>query len=167
MRRYLLAVLSCAVSVTLLPGRPTGEKKEEPSYTVTSAERKFFEMGNEERKRNGLPPLKLNLLLCKLARAHSENMARQSKMSHVLDGKNQFDRMKGAGYRYRFAAENVARGNKETNFEEMVVGLMKSPLHRKNLLNKDYLETGVGLAYDGSDFTYYTQEFGQLKKPAK
>ena len=46
-------------------------------------------------------PLKVNATLVKTARAHSENMAKQEKMAHQLDGKSVGDRTEAAGYDYR------------------------------------------------------------------
>jgi uncharacterized protein YkwD len=166
MRRSHLVALLIALCAGLLPGSAAGQK-DPPSPMLSPAEQKFFEMTNQLRKKNDLPPLKLNVLLCKVARAHSENMARQGKMEHTLDGKNQFARIKGAGYRYRFAGENIGCGNKETNLDDVLDELMKSARHRANILKKEYTEIGVGLAYDGKDFTYYTQDFAMPKMPAK
>jgi uncharacterized protein YkwD len=163
MHRSHLVALLCAACACLFPGGATGQK-DPPPHTLTAAEQKFFEMTNQLRKQHDLPPLKLNPLLCKLARAHSENMAKQDKLEHTLDGKNQFARIKGAGYRYRFAGENIARTNKEGNLDDAVEALMKSGPHRANILKKEYTEIGVGLAYDGKDFTYYTQDFAMPKK---
>jgi uncharacterized protein YkwD len=142
-----------------------GAPRDGSGYTLTEGEKKFLELTNAERARHKLPPLKLNLTLSKVARAHSANMAKQNKMVHVLDGKDQFARIKGSGYRYRYAGENVARGNIEIT--EMVEALMKSEGHRKNILKKEYTELGVGLALGGKDLTYYTQVFASPKRPAK
>jgi uncharacterized protein YkwD len=37
---------------------------------------------------------------------------------------------------------------------------MKSPLHRKNVLGKDYTEIGIGAAIARDGTIYYTQVFG-------
>ncbi len=162
MRRAHLAFLLCAACAALLPAGFAGQKN--TPHALTPAEQKLFEMTNRERKKNGVPPLKLNLVLCQVARAHSENMARQGKLAHKLDGKDQFVRIKGAGYRFRFAGENVGRGNKDSNQEDVLEALVKSPEHRANILKKEYTEIGVGIAYDGKDFTYYTQDFAKPRK---
>jgi uncharacterized protein YkwD len=157
----LLLPLALAPPLAGAAGGPNGE----PSFTLTAAEKKFLELTNAERIKNKLPPLKLNLTLSKVARAHSENMARQGKMVHVLDGKDQFARIKGSGYRYRFAGENLARGDVEV--AEMVETLMKSPSHRANILKPEYTEIGVGLAPAPKERTYYTQVFASPKMPPK
>ena len=109
-----------------------------------------------------LPPLKVNPLLCKVARDHAANMARQQKMEHTLDGKTSFDRLKAAGYRYDYASENIAYGNM-VSMPEVMQGWMGSPLHRKNLLNKDATEIGLGSATAKDGGFYITQVFGNPK----
>jgi uncharacterized protein YkwD len=164
MRRFPRTLMWFALALAPLlaaAGPPQGDS----GYTLTEGEKKFLELTNAERVRQKLPPLKLNLTLSKVARAHSANMAKQGKMVHVLDGKDQFARIKGSGYRYRYAGENVARGNIE--IAEMVEALMKSEGHRKNILKKEYTELGVGLAPGDKELTYYTQVFALPKTAAK
>jgi uncharacterized protein YkwD len=164
MSRCLLTLLLPLALAQLLAGAAGGPKGES-SFRLTAAEKKFLELTNAERIKNKLPPLKLNLTLSKVARAHSENMARQGKMVHVLDGKDQFARIKASGYRYRYAGENLARGNLEV--EEIIELLMKSPGHRANILKPEYTEIGVGLAPAPKEYTYYTQVFASPKPPPK
>ena len=162
MRRCLYPLLlALAPLLAAAADGPEGE----PAHALSADEKKFLELTNAERLKNKLPPLKLNLTLSKVARAHSENMARQGKMVHVLDGKDQFARIKGSGYRYRYAGENLGRGDVEV--AEMVELLMKSPGHRANILKKEYTEVGVGMAPGPKDITYYTQVFASPKMPPK
>src|SRR5438874_2719232 len=65
----------------------------EPKFQPTAQEKKLLDLTNAERKKEELPPLKFNPTLMKVARDHSKNMAKQSKMDHVLDGKNPRDRI--------------------------------------------------------------------------
>src|SRR5438067_10376668 len=99
MRRCLCTLLLPLAFAPLLAGAAGGPKGE-PASALTAGEKKFLELTNAERVKNKLPPLQLNLPLSKVARAHSENMARRGKMAHVLDGKDQFARIKGSGYPY-------------------------------------------------------------------
>lgn len=130
-----------------------------PKFKMTMAEEKLLELTNRERKKNDLPPLKPTPLLFQAARDHSANMAKQGKMEHELDGKNPFHRIKATGYQYRNAGENIAFGN--VPVEEIMVGWMKSELHRKNILHKEFTEIGLGLARDKKGAIYYTQVFGR------
>jgi uncharacterized protein YkwD len=134
-----------------------------PGDGLTRDEKKFLELTNEERAKQKLPPLKLNATLSKVARAHSENMAKQGKMAHVLDDKNQYMRIKEAGYRYSYAGENVARGKYKVTGEIMQT-LMKSKGHRENILREEFVEVGIGIASGADGIIYYTQVFGTPKK---
>ncbi|MCI0464165.1 MAG: CAP domain-containing protein [Gemmataceae bacterium] len=131
---------------------------------LTDPEKHFLELTNSERRKHKLPPLKVSPVLCKVARAHAQNMAKNQKLTHVLDGQNQFQRIKGAGYRYRYAGENVARGNVPP--EETFQSLMESKGHRENILAERYTEVGIGLARDAEGkLTYYTQVFAAPRPP--
>lgn len=134
-------------------------KKFEP----TPDEIKLAVMTNAERKQKDVPPLKLSLSLCKVARAHSENMASQEKLDHVLDDKTPFDRLKAAGYRYFKAGENVGFEN-GGNLDMILKNWMESEGHRANILNPDYVEIGIGIARAKDGSRYYTQVFAKPRK---
>jgi uncharacterized protein YkwD len=155
-------VLGCAVCVAAA-GQGDAKKAKDQEYKPTAHEKKLIDLTNQERKKHDLPPLKMNPLLGKVARAHSANQAKQQKMAHELDGKNSFQRLKEAKYRYLDAGENVAFGYNVTP-EELVAGWMGSPLHRKNILDKAFTETGLGAVAARDGTIYYTQVFGTQKK---
>jgi uncharacterized protein YkwD len=115
-------------------------------------------MTNKARKENDLKPLTPDPRLFEAARKHSANMARQNKMDHILDGKNPFDRIKAAGYKYGYAGENVAFGN--IPIEETFKGWMDSPPHRKNILSPHFTQIGLGRVENAEGIAYYTQVFG-------
>jgi uncharacterized protein YkwD len=116
---------------------------------------------NAERTKEELPPLKFNPLLGKVARAHSENMARQMKMEHKLDDKTPFDRLDAAGYDFMRAAENIAFGDEDAKLDVIMKMWMESKGHRANIMNKDLTEIGIGIARGKDGFLYYTQVFGR------
>ena len=154
------------LALALAPAPSSGGPGAARAPALTDAEKRFLDATNEARKKHKAPPLKVNPVLCKVARAHSENMARQQKLAHELDGKNQFHRIKGAGYRYRYAGENIARGSPNVTVAEVIQGLLDSPKHREVMLAERFVEVGVGVAHDAKgDTLYYTQVFGTLKPP--
>jgi uncharacterized protein YkwD len=130
------------------------------AFQLTDEEKEIFDLTNAARKDQQLEPLRVNATLMKCARQHSLNMAKQAKMAHELDGKSPFDRLRAVGYDYRRAGENVAYGDEDVSVKEIFDGWMKSEGHRKNILNKDYVEIGLGIAVSGEE-KYYTQVFGQ------
>jgi uncharacterized protein YkwD len=165
MRRTL--AVSCLLVVcagwVAAAGQGEAKKGKGQDFKLNADEEKLIELTNQERKKKKLPPLKTSLALCKVARAHSANQAKQQKMAHVLDGKNPFQRLKEAKYRYEDAGENVAFGL-NVALTDVMEGWMGSELHRKNILDKSFTEIGLG-AVAGKDGTvYYTQVFGTPKK---
>jgi uncharacterized protein YkwD len=113
---------------------------------------------NRVRRAHKLPPLKVNAKLTKAALGHARNMARKGRMTHVLNGQGPGDRIRQAGYQWSVYAENVAWGWK--GVKRVMRGWMKSPPHRKNLLNRDVTEIGVGVAYR-KGVPYYCQVFAK------
>lgn len=115
---------------------------------------------NEFRTENGLEPYKWNLTLQQLAEAHSEDMGKNIKdISHISsDGKGITERIEASGYNYMAAGENVALG--DTSPTEVMESWKNSPLHRGNMLDKDFKEIGVGFYVDEEGSVYWAQVFG-------
>lgn len=131
---------------------------------------------NIYREQMGQAPLRHDPELAAVARKHSENMARQGKFRHELDGQNSTDRGAAAGYGCRIRtsmAENIlhfpARRNNfdwpwsdkpwdphgnehnpESVAREMMESWIGSPRHRANLLGSTHHSFGVGMASDFS-----------------
>ncbi len=122
---------------------------------------KIIELTNAEREKKGLEPYKVNEQLSEAALAHARNMARQRRMTHVLDGETPADRVKRAKYPMRAVGENVARGYRSP--VATMRGWMKSPGHRKNILSSKFTEIGVAVAYGADGKPYYCQVFGRPK----
>src|SRR5262245_33974580 len=95
-----LPLLSVVLLLSVLATQ-AGESKAK----ITEEEQKLLELTNAERKKEMLPPLKMNATLLRLAREHSKNMAKQSKMDHVLDDKTPKDRIIASKYEYRSFGE--------------------------------------------------------------
>jgi hypothetical protein len=117
---------------------------------------------NGERKKAGLPALKINPTLTELARDHSAKMAAADKLAHTLDSMTYVQRAKKAGYPYLALGENVAWNQQSP--AEVVESWMQSPGHRANILNKDFTEIGVGIAKDADGHPFYTQDFARPVK---
>jgi putative heme-binding domain-containing protein len=131
---------------------------------LSPQEKKMLELLNRSRAEKKLAALKPNPILFKIARAHSENMARQNKMAHELDGKKVKDRALGAGYDYRLIGENVAWAEEDAEVPEVHDRWMKSKSHRDNILKGPYREVGLGVARSKKGNYYYTQVFGTRRR---
>lgn len=104
-------------------------------------------------------PLRSDSTLARVATAHSKDMANHDYFSHESrDGTSPFQRLKRAGYRYDRAGENIVAGFPTP--ASVVRAWLKSPGHCKNLMNRGYVELGVGFATGGTYGTYWTQDFG-------
>lgn len=120
-------------------------------------ESKMLELINQERAKEGIRPLKADLDETKVGRAHSRDMFAKGYFAHVnLDGKDPFDRMKEAHLRYRTAGENLALAQ---TLEIAHENLMKSPGHRKNIMNPAFTRVGIGIEDGGFYGLMISQEF--------
>ncbi len=91
----------------------SSEPDAEPNPSLDEAnpvERRAFEQTNLERVKNGLPPFVWDAGLCRMARDHSEHMARQGFFSHLSPGGLRLrDRARSVGIvRYAVLGENIA-----------------------------------------------------------
>jgi uncharacterized protein YkwD len=156
MRAFLL------LAAVVLSSAAFGPLAQDNGFKLSDEERKLIDLTNSERRKQKVTALQVNPVLCAVARAHAANMAKQGKMEHELDGKSTYDRIKGAGYRYSLAGENLARG--DVSFEEVMAAWMRSRVHRENILEADFTEIGIGLVKDDKGDTYYAQVFAAPHK---
>jgi uncharacterized protein YkwD len=115
---------------------------------------------NAERLKDGCNvPLASNDKLTVAARGHSADMAARDYFSHTtLEGVDFATRITNAGYRWRGAAENIAKGQRTP--ADVMDSWMNSAGHRANILNCGYQDIGVGVAADASGSLIWTQDFG-------
>ncbi|MBT2697525.1 sporulation protein [Bacillus sp. ISL-40] len=131
-----------------------------PSSTPTTSslsayEQKVVDLTNQERAKNGLPALKVDVTLSKMAHEKSRDMSANGYFSHTSPTYGSpFDMMKKYDITYRYAGENIAMGQRTP--EEVVKAWMNSEGHRKNILSPNYNYIGVGYVSQGN---YWTQEF--------
>ncbi|MFJ5714471.1 CAP domain-containing protein [Neobacillus sp. NPDC093127] len=130
-------------------------KTTQSTSAISAQEQKVVDLTNQERAKNGLPALKVDLTLSKMAHEKSRDMSANGYFSHTSPTYGSpFDMMKKYGITYRYAGENIAMGQRTP--EEVVKAWMNSEGHRKNILNPNYNYIGVGYVSQGN---YWTQEF--------
>jgi len=128
--------------------------------TTRQFENRVIELTNIERAKEGLPALKGNWELSRIARVKSQDMIDHNYFDHQSPTYGSpFDMMKSFGIPFSYAGENIAAGQRTP--EEVVNGWMNSPGHRANIMNPNYTQIGVGLAKGGSYGFYWTQQFIQ------
>lgn len=131
-------------------------------YAANIEVNRVIELTNEKRISQGLNPLGENLLLTQAARSKGEDMLSKNYWAHVApDGTEPWKFFIDAGYKYKFAGENLARDF--TNANSAVEAWMASPSHRDNLLSNKYSDMGIAVVegdLDGIDTTIIVQLFG-------
>ena len=123
--------------------------------SVSAFENEVIRLVNEQRAQNGLPALKANWELSRVARYKSQDMVDNHYFSHTSPTYGTpFQMLRSFGLSYRTAGENIAYGQKTP--QAVVNAWMNSSGHRANILNASYTQIGVGYVADGH---YWTQLF--------
>lgn len=150
-------------SMNKLTIRPDSDKTVKLPYSVSSPqvradlEAKMLQLVNEERRKENLHPLKPDPELTIVARAHSKDMFARGYFAHLTpEGRTPFDRMRSSGVRFLVAGENLALGQTLTICHN---GLMNSPGHKANILDKSYGRLGIGILDGGMHGLMVTQNF--------
>jgi uncharacterized protein YkwD len=158
-----VAILLVCVAATQAQTPPAGPDLDQVARQIVDRTNRF----RQEQQR---PPLTVNDKLAATARAFAAWMAATDMYGHEADGRQPADRAKAHGYDYCLVAENIAYAWRTMGFttEELVAqfvgGWEKSPGHRKNMLDPDMTETGVGVARSADTGLYYAvQLFGRPK----
>jgi uncharacterized protein YkwD len=133
--RKVLALLIAALAVLLL-------------VACSPEEASHVQMVNSFRSANGVPQLDWSDPLYDKARAWSQHMADEGKLSHS-------DLKAGAPAGWRILGENVAYNSSLTGAME---ALENSPAHRANLLNPAFTRVAVGIVFQNKVY-WVTEEF--------
>ncbi len=125
---------------------------------VKKLEAEVARLVNVERAKKGLPALKLNWELSRVARYKSNDFIKKNYFDHQSPTYGSpFEMMKQFGIRYTAAGENIAKG--QNSPAAVMNSWMNSPGHRGNILSSAYNEIGVGAAKDARGTLYWTQLF--------
>lgn len=118
---------------------------------------------NRDRRNNGLPPVRMQEDLRAVARKHSLDMAEKDYFDHVnQQHQAPHDRLRLAGVTEVVSGENLAKiGGYPNATQKAEDGLMHSPGHRANILNRDYNAVGIGVIQDSRGVYYFTQNFAR------
>ncbi len=183
----LMFAAACAPQPSRVPaGAGLPERKPQPRVSAADLEQRVHALINKERKGKGLPSLAWDERLSRIARKHSEDMARRRYFSHDSpEGHGFSTRYSNAGYvcavrdgRYTYTgAENIFQNNlydriitmngvkyydwnqPEEIAETTVKGWMKSTGHRKNILTPQWGKEGIGVHITPDGKVYITQNF--------
>ena len=136
-----------------------GQKLNIPTLAATKAiEQKVINLTNKFRAQHGLPALKANWELSRVARKKAEEMRDKKYFDHHSPTYGSpFEMMRAFGIDFEVAGENIGAGHPTP--EEVVKGWENSPEHRRNMLNSQFEEIGAGYAKGGSLGHYWVQQF--------
>lgn len=163
----LLSALLVALATSCLPsGSPGGgssdgnngggnnETTTSQCEPAESEQCQVFELVNIERNDRGEEPLEYNSALELAAQRHAEDMYENDYFSHTSqDGRDFGQRAEEAGYSGSPGGENIALG--QNSAEQVMTSWMNSDGHRRNILDGNFDEIGVGFHNN-----YWVQVFG-------
>ena len=129
-------------------------------------QKKLIELTNQERQKNGLSLLVENEALNNAARMKAQNMFEENYWAHFApSGKTPWDFILGAGYKFTYAGENLAKNFYES--PQVVSAWMASPTHKDNVLSSKYSDVGIAVVdgvINGEKTTLVVQMFGTGSK---
>lgn len=158
----LIVAVCLLCSLQARPIAGSRARPDPPDGCCRRLERLTFERINQERNLRGLSRLRLDGHLTKSARWHSQDMRDRRFFDHVNpDGYSPLERSVLAGLRRaRRVSENlgISYGMGDP-VSSVVEGWLRSPGHRRNMLDPKARYTGVGVARTPQGVLYFTQVF--------
>jgi uncharacterized protein YkwD len=130
------------------------------AHRITTEE--LISITNKYRQEHGVAPVIINKELSNAAQEKATDMLTKNYWAHVApDGITPWSFIRGSGYDYMYAGENLGRGF--TNAKDLVDAWMASPSHRDNMLSEKYKEVGFAVVtgnLTGSDTVLIVEMFG-------
>jgi uncharacterized protein YkwD len=153
---------SCEPQARITNASLTNARPRTARVSATGDERRAFELINAERRARGESSLVWDAELTRMARLHSENMARQNFFDHIdPQGQNMTMRARAGGVcGWRAIAENIAYNSGYDDPAGFAVERwLASSKHRANLLREGFTHSGVGVARAADGRVFFTQVF--------
>lgn len=175
-KTFLVAViLFFALSATQASASLIAPEKRCPNQRVSDKPtrgesiRSMLCMVNYARAKSGLRPLKQHPKLVWSALRKSQDINRCNQFSHTACGDDFSKWIKRSGYlRTCYAiGENIAWGGGSLGgVRSIFIAWMNSPGHRKAILSRDYVDTGINFVYSKSfqgsrGAMIWTEHFGR------
>lgn len=177
----IVAALSCAPPSTEAPpaGPPVVPSaassvpagKPAPRIAVHTLEQQIHERVNKERRKRGLPTMRWDDALGRIAGRHSRDMSQKQYFGHTSpEGYGYSHRYLKSGYAcgvtvdgvLRRGAENIYRlspGAGEDPVDAIMRGWLGNEVDRKNLLNSPWDREGIGISIGPDGVLYITMNF--------
>ena len=138
---------------------PEPDPRPNPGDTqgLTADEKQMLSLVNKERTSRGVEALQSNLELAKVARVKAEDMIDKGYFSHTSPTYGSpFDMMRQFGIRFGYAGENLAGAPTVSSAH---TNLMNSSGHRRNILNDNFDQVGIGVVDGGPYGKMFVQMF--------
>ena len=111
------------------------------------------------RQQAGLPGVQISHELTRAAQRQADYMARSGYVGHTGPrGRGILQRARSAGFNACRAAENVAMGFGSER--QVIQAFLKSPKHRRNILNRHVRQVGIASARGRNGQTYWAMMLG-------
>ena len=125
--------------------------------SMNSDEKEVFDLINKQRTNNGLPALKNDSEVQRIARIKAQDMVDNNYFSHNSPTYGSpFDMMKSFKVSYKTAGENIASNSSNSS---AVTAWMNSSGHKANILNSSFNYTGIGVVSSPRYDKMYVQMF--------
>ncbi|MCK5061537.1 hypothetical protein KAR28_03215 [Candidatus Parcubacteria bacterium] len=150
---WRISLLCVIIGIFLLP---------QLAFLFGVTDENIINITNKERIKEGLEPLTANQLLSKAAHDKAQAIMNSQKFGHNIIGKKFSHWVKESEYQYSYIGENLAVDFYTS--EGIMKAWLKSPTHRKNILNEKFSEIGVAVLpgnLDGKETALVVQIFGQ------
>lgn len=124
---------------------------------MNSDEKEVFDLINKQRTNNGLPALKNDSEVQRIARIKAQDMVDNNYFSHNSPTYGSpFDMLKSFKVLYKTAGENIAANSSNSS---AVTAWMNSSGHKANILNSSFNYTGIGVVSSPRYGKMYVQMF--------
>ena len=173
--RRVLPLFLFAVAIPVAPAKAAtcaGANAMPSASNLSQVRKATLCLLNQQRRSQGLAPLRSHGTLQRAASSFSRQMVRDRFFDHTAPDGTTFDRrIVAAGYR-RFSelAENIAWGSGgRATAAQIVEGWMHSTGHRRNILDGKLHDIGIGIApgapqnIGGQPAATYTTDFGRRR----
>ena len=160
----MLKIILLLLISNIASAHPCEPKPKPPApCQISSIDAQMLRYVNAYRSKNracgsrtylAVKPVKWSCELAKAAKYHSDDMARNRRMSHTgSDGSSMSARVRRAKFQGRYLGENIAAGYRSV--PSVMKGWMSSTGHCKNIMNGNFKYFGHSMKSN-----YWTQVFG-------
>ena len=111
------------------------------AYFFSLTDTEIIHLTNIERSNNELSSLRENDLLTRAAQNKAKDILASQEFEHNIGAKKFSDWIRAVNYTYSYIGENLAIDFSDSG--DVIDAWMKSPLHKKNILNPEFREIGV------------------------